>query len=394
MPSRQVKRLGDETVHAHSPRPEKDADHVAVLSRRPPSRVHGGPGARQASTAHGVGLLAALEEGSLEPCDACGSREFEEKLDTGSRLIIACNACGMARLDPTPSPEELSQVYDHGGYYTTLQPRITNSLRVRIESMVLQAYWGFPSSMSRIGRALARVVLRPLKYRFLCFSFPCKRRLLDVGCGNGQRLLELQGLGCTDLYGLETTAGAAQQARQWTQARIFECELADLPMPDASFGVVVLNQVLEHVASPHATLTAIRRLLEPDGTLYLTVPNFASMESSLFGPDWAGLCIPEHRFHFSPEALTSLLVRTGYVVSVIRTNTVLSVTAASMANRWSRRAGRPPSRWMGHLVMLLLSPAALVADLLGRGQMIRICATPDREWRREAQCTSSYQSLS
>lgn len=46
-----------------------------------------------------------------------------------------------------------------------------------------------------------------------------------------------------------------------------------LPFPDASFDIVLAQDILEHVRDPHATLREIRRTLRPDGCALVTVIN-------------------------------------------------------------------------------------------------------------------------
>jgi SAM-dependent methyltransferase len=47
----------------------------------------------------------------------------------------------------------------------------------------------------------------------------------------------------------------------------------DLPWPDASVDAVVFNHIYEHVVDPDAVLAEIRRVLRPDGAVYLGLGN-------------------------------------------------------------------------------------------------------------------------
>lgn len=111
--------------------------------------------------------------------------------------------------------------------------------------------------------------------------------MLDIGCGNGQRLLELERYGCSELFGMEPTVGSAEQARRAMRADIRTAYLDEAGLPDGHYSLEILNQVLEHVPSPKSTLQSINRLLRPGGSLYLTVPNYGSAKpgfSALPGP--------------------------------------------------------------------------------------------------------------
>jgi 2-polyprenyl-3-methyl-5-hydroxy-6-metoxy-1,4-benzoquinol methylase len=206
--------------------------------------------------------------------------------------------------------------------------------------------------------------------------YPGKLPVLDIGCGNGQRLLELKNHGCTELTGLEPTVGAAEQARRATGADIRTTILEDTALPRSHFGLIVMNQVLEHVPSPRDTLSTVRELLRPDGRLYLTVPNFGSWEAALFGSEWSGLQVPEHLHHFTRESLLKCLSAAGLRVTWCGTDTVSVVTHTSLRS-WSRARPSAWRRWLGSLPVPAWWPATWLADRLGQGQMLRIVAVRD-----------------
>ena len=52
-------------------------------------------------------------------------------------------------------------------------------------------------------------------------------------------------------------------------------DIANIPLPDASFDVILCSEVFEHLADPLKALAEFSRLLKPKGTLIITAP-FAS----------------------------------------------------------------------------------------------------------------------
>ncbi len=311
---------------------------------------------------------------SASVCGPCGHRDAAVALGLGTRRLLRCNACGLVRLHPAPTPDELSAVYDSGQYYTTEPPSPRRGLSAALQDAVMRTFWSYPPALPLPLAALATVLLRPLRNRFLPVRWPGADPVLDIGCGNGQRLLELERSGCTALTGLEPTVGAAHQARRATRADIRTATLEEADLPKDHFALVILNQVLEHVPAPQATLASIHAHLRSGGTLYLTVPNFGSAESRFFGPSWAGLQVPEHLHHFTEPSLRALLEQAGFHIRLLRTDSVWSVTRMSLKT-W--RESRPRG-WRGLLATLpalAWMPATLVADLLGRGQMLRVVAT-------------------
>ena len=98
------------------------------------------------------------------------------------------------------------------------------------------------------------------------------RRVLDLGCGLGEyvRAFEREGaiaLGC-DIAGDRVVAGRRRGA-----PRLLTAAGEALPFAGGSLDVVVLNEVIEHVADELATLREVRRVLAPDGRAVIYAPN-------------------------------------------------------------------------------------------------------------------------
>jgi SAM-dependent methyltransferase len=87
------------------------------------------------------------------------------------------------------------------------------------------------------------------------------RCTLEVGCGDGALLCELNGRGFGGrLAGLEITEAAVRIARERPQ--IDSVELYDgrqLPAPDGTYELGILSHVLEHVPDPPALLSEVAR---------------------------------------------------------------------------------------------------------------------------------------
>jgi SAM-dependent methyltransferase len=81
----------------------------------------------------------------------------------------------------------------------------------------------------------------------------------------------------------------------------FECYLDDIPQPDASYEVIALTQVLEHVPDPEKVLKELARITKSDGKLLISVP----LNCPLHGEPW-------HFFNFTHYGLAELANRSGW----------------------------------------------------------------------------------
>lgn len=139
----------------------------------------------------------------------------------------------------------------------------------------------------------------------------CSRgRILDVGCGTGEFLAAMKQRGW-DVIGLEPSAIAAAHAREALGLDVRAETLKDADLPEASFDVITLWTVLEHVYAPLSTLRAARRLLRPGGLLLISIPDTQSLDARCFGEHWVGYDTPRHLYVYPRAVLRSLLEQSG-----------------------------------------------------------------------------------
>ena len=97
----------------------------------------------------------------------------------------------------------------------------------------------------------------------------------DVGCSAGFIADELAGAGAARTYGVDIDVPGLRAARTRFGDHVqFVCSAGQaLPFPDASLDVVVFNHIYEHVVDPDAVIADVKRVLKPDGVLYLGLGN-------------------------------------------------------------------------------------------------------------------------
>jgi len=156
--------------------------------------------------------------------------------------------------------------------------------------------------------------LHALFQRWLGAHLPADKNtaLLDVGCGRGYALGWLQGLGYTQLAGIDPDAGqvAFAQSRGLNVQRAVDT-VDFLRGRTGAYDFVQLMDVLEHVphAAQGALLRAIHAALRPGGRLLCTVPNADSPLASR----WRHIDYTHHLL-FTVESLEFVLSQTGFRV--------------------------------------------------------------------------------
>jgi methionine biosynthesis protein MetW len=146
---------------------------------------------------------------------------------------------------------------------------------------------------------------------------PSGGRVLDVGCASGG-LLALLRPRAGHLAGLELSATAARAAAQVGDEVICGAlEDPQLPFAPGSFDLVVLADVLEHLAEPGAGLARATAWCRPGGAVLVSVPNVAHWLArlTLLRGRWpqhdSGTFDAGHLRWFTRESLRALLAGAG-----------------------------------------------------------------------------------
>jgi 2-polyprenyl-3-methyl-5-hydroxy-6-metoxy-1,4-benzoquinol methylase len=151
-----------------------------------------------------------------------------------------------------------------------------------------------------------------LHHRMLGPLLPSDRAapILDVGCGRGYALQDIQALGYTNINGIDTDAGQVDFARaQGLAVSREENTAAFLASKPGAYAVILLMDVLEHLPREDqpAFLRAIATSLRPGGRLICSVPNAASEIASYWlHNDYT------HQWSFTGDGLAFLLEQCGF----------------------------------------------------------------------------------
>ena len=101
--------------------------------------------------------------------------------------------------------------------------------------------------------------------------------ILDVGCGTGALLREVEAFG--NARGIDMSPEAIQYCQRRGLSNVQQGSITNIPFPDNCFDVVMALDVLEHVADDQNGLAEVFRVLKPGGHALLFVPAFRSLWS-------------------------------------------------------------------------------------------------------------------
>ncbi|HSC52177.1 MAG TPA: class I SAM-dependent methyltransferase [Phnomibacter sp.] len=140
--------------------------------------------------------------------------------------------------------------------------------------------------------------------------------LLDVGCGTGAFLDAAKRAGWK-VTGLEPDALARRNAQKLYGIEPLEASQL-YQLPAASFDVITLWHVLEHIHDLQGYFEQFNRLLKPGGTLIIAVPNYLSKDAANYGEYWAAYDVPRHLYHFTPKSIEIIAANNGLAVHEVQ----------------------------------------------------------------------------
>lgn len=128
--------------------------------------------------------------------------------------------------------------------------------------------------------------------------------VLDIGSGTGDFLAEAKKQNWKTV-GMEPSDKAKSIAKQKGVCLVESYD----ELEDHYFDVITMWHVLEHVPDLDFQINELKRLLKPDGTIIIAVPNYKSFDAHFYGKYWAAYDVPRHLWHFSKSAIQQLFAQ-------------------------------------------------------------------------------------
>lgn len=161
---------------------------------------------------------------------------------------------------------------------------------------------------------------------------------LDIGTNTGCFLRLARNRGW-NLLGVEPSPQLGALAREWWGLEIVEGFIETLDLPERHFDIVTMTDVFEHVVNPKEVLAAVRRVIKPDGILFIKVPNAKfnmlkfRLRSALGKKGADDFDSYEHVCHYTEATLRKMLDSCGFAASKISVEEPVQIPV------WHRHVG-------------------------------------------------------
>ena len=235
-------------------------------------------------------------------CPVCSGTEFQNYITlkdhsiSGETFNISmCKSCEFKFTNPIPSEETIGKYYQSENYisHSDTNKGIVNKLYHLVRKQSLK------SKVALINKSTNNK----------------KGIVLDIGCGTGYFLQACKENGWK-IEGMEPDSIARQQAEKNTNQTVFT-DLFTIK-EEGKYDVITLWHVLEHVHKLNESIQHIHKLLKPNGTLIIAVPNCLSYDSATYKEFWAAYDVPRHLYHFTQTDMDKLLKKHKFTKTAIK----------------------------------------------------------------------------
>lgn len=227
------------------------------------------------------------------PCNLCGSEQTHPFCPENGLSLVQCSACGLVYVSPRPDAHELYALY--GATYFENDESGT------------VGYTNYLRDEPNIRRTFAR------RLRYLS-RYLQPGKLLDVGCAAGF-FLDVAARQGWQVQGLDVSTFAVSYTRERFGYDVRAGAFTEMEYAPASFDLVTMWDVIEHVPDPAAYIRRAAEVLKPGGILALATPDVSSLPARLTGRRWVGYKLSEeHVYYFSTATLTRMLEEAGFEV--------------------------------------------------------------------------------
>jgi 2-polyprenyl-3-methyl-5-hydroxy-6-metoxy-1,4-benzoquinol methylase len=143
------------------------------------------------------------------------------------------------------------------------------------------------------------------------FPYAKKSKILDIGCGDGFFLKDLERLGYQNTFGVEPSFKALKKTDKSLKSRIKTGMFKTGLFPPNTFDIITSFQTLDHIENPHEFIQNAKKSLKKKGAIFIIVHNTDGLSVKIFG-EKSPIFDIEHIYLFNKKTLKKLLQINGF----------------------------------------------------------------------------------
>ena len=215
--------------------------------------------------------------------------------------IVKCKNCSFVFYQPIPSKEDLDSVYSN----------------YEREEYITE------NSVAKIKKELEKIL-----------STYNIKTILDIACGECYFLDILKTIDPSlELYATEHISAKENVINKgygFIEGEFF-------PITNKKFDLIIFTEAIEHINDTDDFLANAYDLLNPDGLIYITTPNFSSLERLLMGKNWGMVVPPEHLSYFTPKTLKFVMTKNKFIKRFSKTENISIFRIIQFLNKLNKK---------------------------------------------------------
>jgi SAM-dependent methyltransferase len=197
--------------------------------------------------------------------------------------IVVCNKCGFCFSDKIPNQEIFDIYYREMSKYEISENKQSPS----------------KYDQKRFEQVVDYLLRKPVDLN---------SHIIEIGCSTGLLLSLLKNKGYDNLLGIDPSPSCVETVKKKYSIPSLIATITDLgSIKTESVDLVILVGVLEHIKDLDLALEEIRKVLKPDGQLFILVPDASQYVNGNDAP-FQEFSV-EHINYFGPGSLTNLMVK-------------------------------------------------------------------------------------
>lgn len=213
---------------------------------------------------------------------------------------LKCNSCAISYQNPIPSLKQIKSYYPdtYENFEDPKRPKFSF-----LEKFRLCFHHNYSDLVnSNLFNKIFSLFIP--KDNSLIDNVP-NGRFLDIGCGNGSRLLKMKKLGW-QVFGVELNTFAYQKCIN-NDLNVQNKPLEQSAFKDNYFDVIYMSHLIEHLNNPEEIINICSNLLKKGGKLYINTPNNNALGKKIFKKYWFANEVPRHIILYSKKGIEKLI---------------------------------------------------------------------------------------
>jgi 2-polyprenyl-3-methyl-5-hydroxy-6-metoxy-1,4-benzoquinol methylase len=211
----------------------------------------------------------------IEQCNICKNKNFNYLKSYKKDYLYECNNCSFAFSTKIPTDKELEEVYKN----------YDRNVKLSDDSI--------------------KNIYKIVNWQIKNFKF---NNVLDIGCGNGDYLDAYKEKGIKTYFTEfedEDLISYLKKNHEYIDGGMF-------PVSSKKFDLITLTELIEHTNNPNEIIENLYNLQNKGGLIYITTPNYESLEKKLYKQNYTIFRYPEHLSYFTVKTLDKLLTQNNY----------------------------------------------------------------------------------